>query len=76
MLFRSSNDTLVDTSFLQHATLWGPEDDDSDDQDDENDDYDFDVSEDDLHEIRAGDDIGEPDPEEGDQLPLDDDEDE
>ena len=71
MLYKFGNSgTVVDTSFLKHATLWGPDSKDeaepaTEDRDEaeeylEGPDEDLD----DEHEIQAGDDTWEPDPEE------------
>ncbi|MBS1532743.1 MAG: hypothetical protein JSU01_20745 [Bacteroidetes bacterium] len=66
----NNSDTEIDTSFLQHATLWGPDADDevepsSDDADwDEAEEYIDDEpneEEDDRREIQVDDDIREPD---------------
>lgn len=77
MLYRFENtDTETDTSFLQHATLWGP---DSEEENNERDDGDWDEDgggiddptedADDLHEIQADDDFDEPDPEDNEHFP-------
>jgi hypothetical protein len=68
----NNSDTETDTSFLQHATLWGPDgDDDEEVEPSENDDWDEaeeyiddpgeKEDEDDQREIQVDDDLGEPD---------------
>jgi hypothetical protein len=67
MLYKFNNSgTEVDTSFLQHATLWGPDDDEeveptNEDWDEAEEYIDDDPAQDDLHEIQVDDDLGEPD---------------
>jgi hypothetical protein len=80
MLFMFENaDTETDTSFLKHATLWGP---DSGEENNERDDSDWDEDGggiddptedlDDMHEIQADDDLNEPDPEDDEHFPEED----
>ena len=68
MLYKFNNSgTEVDTSFLQHATLWGPDGDDEevepsgDDWDEAEEYVDDDPGEGDVREIQVDDDLGEPD---------------
>jgi hypothetical protein len=78
MLFKFENsDIETDTSFLQHATLWGPEN--EEENDDSNDDGrddggmgtidDLAEDADDLHEIQAEDYLNEPDPGDDEHFP-------
>ena len=77
MLYKFENtDTESDTSFLKHATLWGP---DNGEENDERDDNDWDEDgggiddptedSDDLHEIQADDDLDEPNLEDDEHFP-------
>jgi hypothetical protein len=68
----NNSGTEIDTTFLQHATLWGPDEDDEvessgddwDEADDYIDDPDEKEDEDDLREIQVDDDLDEPNPDE------------
>jgi hypothetical protein len=72
MLFTDlKNNTEQDTSFLKHASLWGPEDEDDEDDELDEEDESFDDTSgdlDDLHEVEEED-------EELGELPPDDDDD-
>jgi len=80
MLFKFQNTEIeTDTSFLKHATLWGP---DSEEENDERDDDDWDEDGggiddptedlDDLYEVQADDDLNEPDPDDDEHFPEED----